>query len=97
MNKKGGVISSLIFFILLIGGLVYVTYNYAYPEYQRYETYKDFCEDKPNFCYCKMGICEYRVQWNSVTGLSKDAKELCKLAKSFEDKRTLFAAGCDLE
>jgi len=80
---------ALIVFILFIFGL------FLSNSYKEYNTYKTFCEDKPEFCYCSMFACEYKTQWSSVNGLSNDTIELCELANKLNDKETFFKAGCN--
>lgn len=65
-------------------------------EYQEYKIYKDFCEQRPNFCYCSFdsGGCEFKTSWSSITGLSNDTLELCDLATKLNDKETLFKVSC---
>jgi len=66
------------------------------PEVEKYKAYKEFCEERPTFCYCSLrnGGCEYKTSWSSQEGLSEDIKALCELANKLEDKEILFKAGC---
>jgi len=81
----------LVILVLVIGGIYFFTQG----DINNYKEYKDFCEDKPNFCYCEWFTCTYKTQWNSLTGLSENTKELCELATKLNDKKTLFDVGCE--
>lgn len=100
MNKKANVITALIRLICWIGLIVCIIWiiSVGYKDYQMYKIYTNFCEDKPNFCYCDWFTtyrrCEFKSQWSSQTGLSNETIQLCELAKSLKDKETLFKAGC---
>jgi len=67
----------------------------GYQEYQDYKVYRDFCEERSNFCYCEMFSCEFRTTWSSQTGFSKETLELCELAKELNDKSMIFKTGCE--
>ena len=70
---------------------------YLKEQYSDYKEYKEFCEERSDFCYCSLfeGGCEFKLQWNSQDGPSKDVLELCELANKLNDKEMIFKAGCD--
>lgn len=82
-------------FIILIGVAMY---NLIYEPYSEYKTYKNFCEDKPDFCYCDHFQCEFKTSYsqkcvdgNCSNYLSSDeTKELCKLATQLNDREMMF-------
>jgi hypothetical protein len=111
MNKKGEYISvgDIIGIALVVGIIFLAGYGVSYlkSEYDNYKEYKNFCEDKPNFCYCSlMDGCTFKTQYTTSSSLtngiltsssetmSQDTKELCNLAKKLNDKKTIFEVGC---
>lgn len=108
MNKKANIYKLLyttIIIILLFGG-IYFFGTIAKQEWIRYNAYKEFCDERPNFCYCSGFECDYKVSsWTSTStlngeiienseGMSKESEELCELAKELNDKKMLFKVGC---
>ena len=75
-------------------------------EMDKYNKYQDFCEIRPNCCYCELGECSFKtssysstqitngILTNSSKGMSDDTKNLCELAKQLNDKKVLFDVGC---
>jgi len=96
MNKLGGIGGGFfaITLFLILGYILYLVLPPAIDEVRDYWKYEDFCEERPNFCYCSFGECEFKKSWSSTEGLSQDTKDLCKLAKELEDKKTIFKVGC---
>lgn len=93
-NLVTGVFWGIAIVLLVILGVF--GYKILSEEWNDYQEYKQFCHERPNFCYCSLssGGCEYKLSWNSVDGLSEDTKALCKLAKKLDDKEMEFKAGC---
>ena len=92
-NKKGGIgrlILTLIVLTLLVYGVFILTSKYL----SEYNEYKEFCKERPTFCYCSWGKCEFMLSWSSVNGLSEDTKELCNLARELNDSKMIFKTGC---
>jgi len=97
MIEKGG-IGELIFFLIILAGLIVLNYWFWAGDIKEYTAYKDFCEDRTNFCYCSSwNGCEFKTSWSSINGLSEDTKALCELATKLNDKKILFKVGCDGE
>lgn len=96
--KQGFPTFGLIFVLLLVtlGVGFYYFMDSMLDDYSRFQAYKNFCEERPNLCYCSLweSGCEFKTSWSSVNGLSNDTKELCELAKVLKDKKTLFRVGC---
>ena len=73
-----------------------------FNDYNEYKVYKDFCEQRPTFCYCDYFSCEFKTSsstqyTNGVLvsdSMSKETLELCDLATKLNDKETLFKVGC---
>jgi hypothetical protein len=94
-------IGKLILIILMIIGLV-ILIKGLIKDVGQYKEYKDFCEDRPSFCYCSYFKCEFNTRLTQTCSngncseyiLSEDTKELCELANSLNDKKTLFRVGC---
>ena len=85
------------FGIALIMVMVYTIYTLSvsvYHDVSDYNKYKDFCEDRTNFCYCSYGECDFKTSYSSISGMSNDTKDLCALAKELNDKQVLFRTGC---
>ena len=97
MNKKGLIKETLglIFCLILISALVYLLIIIVITEAKNFEEYQSFCEQRPNFCYCSYGECEFKTSWSSINGFSQDTKDLCELATKLEDKKILFKVGCN--
>jgi hypothetical protein len=93
-NKKGFIFDLIVLVIImfLIGVFVVL---FAIKEIKEMNAYKDFCKERTDFCYCDYFSCEFKTSWSSVTGFSEDTKDLCELAKSFNDTKTIFKAGCE--
>ena len=96
MNKKGSWTQTLLS-VLFICCLIILVHQFVQPKIDDYKAYREFCKERPNFCYCSLssGGCEYKISWNSKDGPSEDTKALCELAKELEDKKTIFKAGCE--
>jgi len=88
-----GVFWGIAIVLILIAGAF--GFKYVKEEYDKNKVYDKFCEERPNFCYCGWGGCEFKTSWDSMKGLSEDTKELCELAKSLNDKEIIFKAGCE--
>ena len=86
---------SALLIILVLLGLYFVGLPFAIEESKQLKAYENFCEIRPTFCYCNFVSCQFKTSWSSVNGFSNDTKELCKLAKEFEDKKTIFRVGCE--
>jgi len=87
--------------IVLIGLLLFVV-DYSKDNFVQYKEYKVFCDNRPNFCYCNWGTCEYKLVniqkcLNDECTMTdnSDFKALCILAERLEDKKTIFKAGCN--
>lgn len=91
-NKRGGILKMLITCILLSFAISLVFIGIE--SYKEYKEYKEFCEGREDFCICEYGECEFKSQWSSNEGLSKDTKDLCELAERFDDKKMIFRVGC---
>lgn len=95
MNKKG-------FLGFILGGVALVLFllitlslaNQYTNEKIEYNTYKPFCDERPTFCYCEMGRCEFKLGCDLDSETSEDIKDLCNLAKELNDKEMIFKAGC---
>ena len=96
-NKRGGVLGLLGVLIvgLVLGWIALEVIMATVEDIKEYKEYKEFCEEREDFCLCEYGECIFKSQWSSSSGLSRDSRDLCKLAKKFEDKRTMFKIGCD--
>ena len=78
--------------------------NSMITDWHNYNTYKDFCSDKPSICYCSgFLICEFKTSSSQhcLNGncseyiLDKNTIELCKIAKELNDKEIMFKVGCE--
>jgi hypothetical protein len=101
MDKKGlSWFQAFILFGLLIIALIGMLHlgQKLIDEHNQYREYKQFCEERPTFCYCNLlGGCEFKTSWSSLDGLSEDTKALCELANKLDDKKIIFRAGCDIQ
>ena len=105
--KKGqSNIVNISLFIIIVLIIILVNIFLWYPDYKEYKVYKNFCDDKPDFCYCSFFEgCEFKTQTSQkcINGncdellLSDNTLELCKLAEELNDKEILFKVGCNLE
>ena len=97
-NKKGFMLNLIVDIIFIVVLLVIVCYFLpgVLKEREQQKAYTEFCKERPNFCYCDYFSCEFKTSWSSVTGFSEDTKDLCKLAKSLNDTKTIFKAGCGI-
>lgn len=90
----------IIILLMLFG--INVLGNSIVKDYSKYSEYKNFCLEKPSFCYCEFGGCEYNTKSSQscLNGncseyiLSNDTKELCILANKLNDKKMMFKIGC---
>ena len=90
MNNKA-ILGQIIFVIVVLGILLVVGY-YTSKDYREY---KSFCKERPTYCYCSLGNCEFKTSWSSFNGFSNETKELCDLAIKLEDKEMIFKVGCE--
>jgi len=81
--------------LIILGIIFLVSTEIIIKDYREYKEYKDFCEEREDFCFCEKLVCEFKTQWSSEGGLSKDSKDLCELAKKLKDKRIRFQIGCE--
>jgi len=88
-------VSLMVSLMILLALTMLQVCNSLYDEKKQFDTYKNFCKDRPNFCYCDSISCEYKTSWSSTNGLSEDTKELCEIAKQLNDKKMLFKIGCN--
>ena len=94
-NKKGlGFLDLIVLVIIILLISVFVVPPVT-KELKQMKAYKDFCKERTDFCYCDYFSCEFKTSWSSVTGFSEDTKDLCNLAKSLNDTKTQFQAGCE--
>ena len=103
--KKGeAIIVNITLFIIFFLIIIAVNIFLWYPDYKEYNAYKNFCENRPNFCYCSLlDNCEFKIQTSqkcinnncNELLLSNNTLELCKLAEELNDKNMLFKAGCN--
>lgn len=95
-QNEPSIVVAIVFLIILVGlgALAFWSLSIAYYDYKEYKTYKNFCEDKPTFCYCEFDSCGFKTSWSSETGFSNYTLELCDLATKLNDKETLFKVGC---
>ena len=104
-NKKGSLFWDIFRIILVLAIIVLfvsIFVKVLREEYKEYKTYKNFCADKTEFCYCEHFECEFRTsrteKW--INGelvsdeFSNQTKELCKLAKELDDKKIMYRVGC---
>jgi len=95
MNNKGNIFD-LIFMIvclfLVIGGIWHFIIK---DEVKEYNEYKSFCKERPNFCYCSWGECEFKTSWNSIIGLDNNTIALCELANKLNNTKMIFKVGCN--
>lgn len=106
MNKKAMSLDLLLFVGLIILVSWGIWHFVLEEDVKNYKEYKEFCEERPDFCYCAWFECEYKTSsWtstkiingkliNNSSGISKETKELCDLATKLEDKKMLFKIGC---
>ena len=94
-NKKGGIIVGVLFLMISIL-FFYGIYFVVNTELNEYNIYKDFCEERPTFCYCSLFECEFKTLWSSRDGFSEDTKELCKIVKELNDTKMAFKIGCEI-
>jgi len=103
------VIWRIILFVIIVVLNIYLIFWVLSPTIAEYNIYNDFCNERPNFCYCSlwdMGGCEFKtlsysstqmtngVLTNSSSGMSEDTKALCELATKLEDEEMIFKVGC---
>jgi len=84
--------------MVILVALVFLVFGVSFmlqEEREEYQKYKDFCENRPDFCYCSWIQCEFKTLWSSTDGFSEDTRELCKLAIELKDKKTIFRVGCE--
>jgi hypothetical protein len=91
-SMMDAIIALIVLTLMLVG--IFWLVDYTSKEVYEYSQYKDFCEQRPSFCYCSWFSCEFKTSWSSVTGFSNETKELCDLATKLNDKETLFKVGC---
>ena len=104
------IFKKLIVILLLLGLAIFIELSVKadYNNYKHFQAYEKLCKDKPDFCYCQVGLiiqeCQFKASsfyncynGNCSEGMSYETKELCSLAKSFNDKNTMFQAGCKWE
>jgi hypothetical protein len=96
----------LIIIIFLLGYATFIFAIDSYEEYAEYKEYNKFCKERPLFCYCSWGECEFKTRtWTSSqtingeltensSGMSKETEEICELANKLNDKKMLFKIGC---
>ncbi len=96
-NKRGGILSILAIIILAVtlGSIAVKAVGTVVNDFKDYKEYMEFCENNNEFCYCERFSCEFKIQWNSEEGLSKESREFCEIAKGLEDKKMMFKAGCE--
>ena len=99
MNKKGifgEIVGSLM--VCAMGYILFILATSISGDYQKYKAYNTFCEERPDFCYCKGVLsCEFRTSStciNNECNYSQDTIDLCKLAESMADKEVIFRVGC---
>jgi hypothetical protein len=88
-------------FLLGLLGIFWLSATIS-DDLERYSTYKDYCNNRIEVCYCSWGECTFRsMTWtrseNGVqisSGMDNQTKELCDLATKLNDKETLFKVGC---
>jgi hypothetical protein len=97
-NKKGFMLNLIVDIIFIIVLLIVVVFfaPAVLKEREQQKAYTEFCKERPDFCYCEYFSCEFKTSWSSVTGFSEDTIALCKLAKSLNDTKTEFKAGCEI-
>lgn len=106
MNKKVLIVQILYFLVVLIATILIYSWLWK-DDITVYKSYKSFCEDKPDFCYCSFWEgCTFKTQYSSYSqtingelidssaGFSEDTKALCELATKLNDKKTIFDIGC---
>lgn len=97
MNKKGGLIGTVIVIILailLVWFILIPAIGNTTKEYNDYQEYKEFCEDREDFCYCDTFECSFRVEYRNGNP-TRDTRAYCKLAEELEDKGALFNGRCN--
>ena len=109
MENKAQIIQGIL--VLLIIGVLFLGIFYllgGFTDLKQYREYKSFCQERQDFCYCEWGECEFMTQTsystnyvngnliNNSSSMSEDTIELCKLAKSLDDKEILFRTGCEI-
>ena len=105
-NKKGLFIGWIFQGLVLIMIIIAIFFGFKSfcDDYEEYKVYKDFCEDKPNFCYCKNLECAFNTKKieryeNGVlvsNEFSEQTEELCKIALELNDRKVLFEVGCEI-
>lgn len=88
-------IALIIIGITFFGYIIYLLISSTIKDYNEYEIYKSFCEDKTDFCYCSTFQCIFKTQWSSISGLNNESKELCNIARELNDKEVIFEIGCE--
>jgi len=89
-------IFSIIIIIVIIGFLFLGIFYFgeaAIKDVRNYKSYKKFCEERQDFCYCEHLECSFKAKY--VNGVpSEDVKELCDLARSLNDSSMYFDFSC---
>ena len=92
-----GIALVLIFIVVALG-----VYAFVKQDIDSYTEYKNFCKERPAFCYCDWGECEFKTSSSTSytngiltdDSMSNDTTDLCKLATRLNDKEMLFKIGC---
>jgi len=87
------IMTIIIIVVMLLG--VTLMWKNGMEKVDDYNKYKDFCEERPTYCYCRFGECTFKSSWSSKAGLSQDTKDLCELAEILDDKKMIFDIGCE--
>lgn len=89
MNKKaiiGSIVGLVVIIMLCFVGCI------IYQEYIEHKSYRDFCNERPSFCYCSSVLsCEFRIDEDLF---NKEIQELCELATERNDRKIMFKARC---
>jgi hypothetical protein len=100
LSLSNKILWAIVVIMILIGFASLITGSIK--ELHRVNEYKNFCEDKPKFCYCDFMSCEFKgFEYQSCindncTELIKDNNtlQLCEIAKKLNDKEVIFKANC---